>query len=241
MAKSSIWTKYQARLTFLTRLCGSVPADPEIIKKWLEARQPTARAPGAKSIQDINEEVLASLELGEQEQEYSLLQFQRQQGALVMRAGTMRAHLKDGARVLSAQYVGRLKGERAFSTRVINGLYLDEATYWLPIRRPDGTAVTQADGVWDKAVHVRGPRGEPLNALKRIEYIDPPSVLDVVLKVLGTSIVEDDLHMLFEYGGTHGYAGERSDGEGRYTFSLTKLVEGGRAATADESSDRPQA
>lgn len=223
--RPTIWTAYRVTWRFLTRLCGSVPADPEMIQAWIRARQPSVKPAGGRSISEINEEVLATIEAGraDEEPEYSLLQFQRIDGALVQRYGTVRAHLKDCARVLSAQYIGRVQGERAFSTRVINGVYLDEHEYWLTIRRPDGEPVRDSDGFMDKAVHVRGPRGEPLNALKRIEFIEPPCQLTFTLKVLGKSITESDLHTLMEYGGTHGYAGERSDGEGRYEYELEAL------------------
>lgn len=235
---SSIWTIYRVRWEFLTRLCGSVPADPELVRKWLEAREPDVKPAGARSIEEINEEVLASLERGEEAPEYSMLQFQRHNGGLVQRYGTVRAHLKDCARVLSAQYVGRMQGERAFSTRVINGVYLDEHRYWIPICRPSGEPVTTSDGFMDKAVHVRGPRGEPLNALKRIEFINPPSVMEFTVKVLGECVTESDLRILFEYGGTHGYAGERSDGEGRYEYTLTRITPARkRAATPDGGAD----
>lgn len=219
----SLWTLYRVRLEFLTNLCSSVPADPAIIKKWLEARGPDVKPAGALSIQQINEEVLASIERGESEPQYSMLVFQRDQGRLVMRAATMRAHLKDCARVLSAQFVGRIQGERSFATRVINGVYLDERVYWLPVLRHDGSSITGPDGAHDKPIHVRGPRGEPLTALKRFEYIEPPSMMEFTLKVLGRSVSETDLHHLFQYGGTHGYAGERGDGEGRYGYSLTRI------------------
>jgi hypothetical protein len=219
-----LWNYYRVRWTFLTRLCASVPADPEIVKRWLEAREPTVRAAGARSIEEINEEVLASIERGEGEadQSYSMLVFQRDQGRIVMRAATVKAHVKDCARVLSTQYVGRIQGERAFSTRVTNGLYLDERRYWLPVARPDGKPITAADGAFDKAVHVRGPQGM-MNALKRFEYIEPPSVLDFTIKLLGKSVSETDLDHLFTYGGVHGYAGERGDGEGRYEYHLEKI------------------
>jgi hypothetical protein len=232
-----LFTYYRVRWEFLTQLCASVPADPEVINAWLAAREPRVKPAGALSIEQINEEVLASIERGEGEadQAYSMLVFQRQNGVLVMRAATVKAHIKDCARVLSAQFIGKIQGERAFSTRVVNGVYPDARQYWLPIQLPDGTVVREPSGARDKAIHVRGPRGELLNALKRFEYVDPPAVLEFTLKVLGRSISETDLHHLFMYGGTHGYAGERGDGEGRYTYTLERLeTDAGGAAPALE-------
>jgi len=230
-----LWTYYRVTWDFLTRVCGSTPADPEVIDAWLRARQPRVKPAGSLSIEEINEEVIASIERGEGEadQSYSLLVFQRNAGRLVMRYSTVRAHLKDCARVLSAQFIGRIQGERAFSTRVINGAYLDEHAYWLPLLRPDGSPIAAPDGAQDKAVHVRGPRGEPLNALKRYEFVEPPVRLIFTLKVLGRSVSETDLDHLFTYGGTHGYAGERSDGEGRYEYTIERVdAPKGRAAIA---------
>lgn len=241
-----IWTYYRLTLHFVSRLCGSTPADPAIVGKWLAARAPLVKPAGGKPIEQINEEVLASLERGEGEpsEEFSLLTFQRHDGAFVLRAATIRAHYKDCARVLSQLYISRQQGESAFSTRVVNGVYHDENAYWIPIRRPNGNLVTAPDGTYDKAIHARGPRGMPINALKQIEYIAPPVSVTVLLKVLGKSVPEQDLHHLFTYGGTHGYGGERSDGEGRYTYELTRIESpddvdsaAGRAEVADGVSD----
>lgn len=221
-----LWNYYRATLHFLTKVCGSVPADPELVRKWLEAREPDVKPAGARSIDEINDEVVASLEAGrgEPSQEFSLLTFQRIDGRCAVRAATVRAHLKDCARVLSAQFIGREKGERAFSTRVINGLYHDEREYWLFVRRPDGAPVLAVDGSYDKPIHAYGPTG-PINALKRIEYIDPPASLTVTLKVLGQSLAKSDLDYVLTYGGTHGYGGERSDGQGRYEYELEAVAE----------------
>lgn len=217
-----LWTRYRVVWEFMTRICGSTPANPEVIKKWLEARQPRVKLAGALSIEEINEEVVASIERGEGEpsQEYSMLVFQRDRGRIVMRASTIKAHIKDCARVLSAQFIGRIEGERAFSTRVVNGVYLSPTSYWIGIERAEGMPITVADGAEDKAIHVRGARGEPLNALKRFEYIEPPSHMTFELLVLGRSVSETDLKHVFTYGGVHGYAGERGAGEGRYAFRL---------------------
>lgn len=235
---TDLWTNYTVRWIFMTDVCASVPADPELVKAWLKSREPRVAPAGALTIEEINEEVLASIERGEGEadQSYSMLVFQRHDGALVARAATVKAHIKDCARVLSAQFVGRIQGERAFSTRVINGVYPAKDKYWLPITRPDGSPIRDADSTKDKAIHVKGPRGT-MNAIKRFEVIEPPSVITFDLKVLGRSVSETDLHHLFEYGGVHGYAGERGDGEGRYEYELKLIPEiepaaRGRAAAA---------
>jgi hypothetical protein len=91
-----LWTYYRVSFNFVTRLCGSVPADPEIMKPWLEARAPKVRAPGGKSINEIQEEVFASLpEIPEgEEEQLSMLVFQRNNGGCVIRAATVRAHIK---------------------------------------------------------------------------------------------------------------------------------------------------
>jgi hypothetical protein len=193
-----------------------------LIDRWLQARQPVTKPAGARSLTELNEEVLATLEQAVEPSVVSLC-FQRQCGQIVMGARTVRAHIKDCARVLSAQLYPRLDNQRAFSTRVINGVYVDKTTYWLQVRRENSAPVTMADGVVEKPIHVRGPRGEPFDVLKRFEYIEPPSMLEFTLVVLGKSVLESDLHNLFTYGGTHGYAGERGDGEGRYEYTIERL------------------
>jgi hypothetical protein len=230
----SMWTFYKVRLDFVTQLCASVPADPEIAKKWIEARQPAVRPPGGRSINEIQEEVFATLALGEEQAPPSLLIFQRHQGVLSMRAATFRAHIKDCARVLSNQWIGTIEGERSFSTRVINGVYEDARQYWVPILRPDGTPVTTPDGTRDKAIHPK----PNVSAIKTFEFVDPARI-DFTVKVLTAvpgagkgkgekrkalpAVTLEDLSRVLEYGGTHGYAGERGDGEGRYTFEIEEM------------------
>ena len=225
-----MWTRYRVTWNFITSVCGSVPADPEIVKTWLESRKPRVQPPGGRSIDEINEEVLASLAEGEEFDEASsnILTFQRHQGVLCMRAATIKAHLKDCARVLSSLYIGRIEKESAFSTKILNAVYPDPALYWVPLLRPDGSPITKHDGERDKAIHVSGPRGR-MNALKRFEWVDPVR-MDFTLQVLSASgvgkktpaVSEKDLATVMTYGGTKGYAGERGDGEGKYTFTLTQ-------------------
>lgn len=235
-----MWTRYRVTFDFMTRTYGSVPSDPEVVAAWLKAREPRVKAPGARSIEEINEEVLASIERGEEFDEKSsqILVFQRHRGVCSVRFDTIRAHIKDCSRVLSNQYVGRIEGERAFSTRVINGVYTDPAAYWVPILRPDGELVTKHDGEMDKFVHPRAG----VSALKRLEWIEPARIV-FTLFVLGAkgnkpSVSEDDLHHIFTYGGIHGYGGERSTDGGKYTYRIEPLESGRAQATVSGSAVR---
>lgn len=236
-----MWTKYRVTWDFMTKMYGSVPSDPEVVAAWLNARKPRVRAPGARSIEEINEEVLASIARGEEFDEKSsqILVFQRHRGICSARFDTIRAHIKDCSRVLSNQYVGRIDGERAFSTRVINGVYTDPAVPWVPILRPDGEPVTKHDGELDKFVHPR----PGVSALKRLEWIEPARMVFtlLVLQAQGNkpSVAETDLHTIFTYGGIHGYGGERSTDGGKYTYRIEGL-EDGRAAGAKRGRPVPR-
>jgi hypothetical protein len=218
------WSRFRAQWMGMTKICSSVPADPELVQAWTKARTPRVQPPGGMSLDEINEEVLASIaaQAEQPEQEGSMLVFQRHDDACVMRAATVKAHLKDCARRISA-LVGRVEGESAFSTKIINYVYVDPATYWLPVLRPDATPVLKHDGEMDRPVTTRYG-----TALKRFEWIEPWR-LDFTLLVLTASGVPavgiEDLRKLMLYGSVHGYAGERGNGEGRYLASIEPIEE----------------
>jgi len=211
------WTRFRVSWLGLTKLCGSVPADPEIVKAWLDARTPRVQPPGGLTLDQINEEVLASLSEDRPKDDSAILTFQRHAGRCVMRGATIKAHLKDCARRLSAR-VGKIEGESAFSTKVINYLYPDPTQYWVPVLRPDGTPVDKHDGEMDRPVTTRFG-----TALKRFEWIEPWR-LDFTVQVFTTSgrpaVGLEDLRKLLLYGGVHGYAGERGNGEGKYSATI---------------------
>jgi len=221
----SIWTEFEVTWDFLTRLVSSVPADPEIVKRWLESRKPPNRPPDSRSIDEIANEVMETLP--EENQENGMHVFQRQEGGLVVRMSTVRAHLKDCARILSRLYVGKLEKESSFAVKVINSLYYPPDVYWLPIlSQLDDKQIKAPTGEYDQAVHAQTPRG-PISALKRFEFINDARLkfkLLVLTPKSGKPVVgEDDLQTLFAYGGVHGYAGERGAGEGRYVATVTRI------------------
>lgn len=245
-----MWTEYQVEWRFITKLCGSIPADPDIQKKWLESRRPKVAPQNARPLEELQAEVAATMPTVEEEEEERLSVFQRVEGGLVMRASTIRAHFKDCGRVLSSLYYGKpgkaekgAESERSFAVRVLNGLYYPPEQYWIPLLRndqqittPDGTvredelrkeeAIRAADGTHDKTIHVQTRQGQR-NAFKSFEFVEG-AMMRFKIKVLTTPagklvVSEKELNELMEYGGTHGYAGERGDGEGRYEATIKKL------------------
>jgi hypothetical protein len=239
----SIWKEYDVRLEFLNELCGSVPGTDKLIEPWLNAQAPKVKPPGGRSISEIHEEVFATLpeqDGKEQKAKAAKLVFQRIPNGdgkriLALRTATFRAHFKDCARTLSSLYVGKVEGERSFSSRVVNGVYHDEKTPWTPITKADGSYIYEDDPAIqrvDKPVHSTSPTGQPISALKDIEFVEGASVT-FRLKVLQAKpkgdkpgkpcVSHEDLETLFSYGAVHGYGGERSDGKGRYVVTITEV------------------
>lgn len=235
-----VFVRYKLRMQFLNRLCGGIPNKKELIQPWLDSRKPKAIPPGGKSITEIQEEVLKTI--AEQEPiEFTSNVFQQVDGCLVVRTDNVRAHMKDCARVLSSKYIGKLEGEAAFSSRIIDCVYPEKHQYWTPILKADGTPFTKATGSIEKAVHIKDRAGSR-SALKRFEYVEG-AILEVILCVIAKprqtkvkkakdveasvakpAVSEVDLYTLFDYGGTHGFGPERGAGEGRYTFELFQEV-----------------
>jgi hypothetical protein len=244
---SSMWQIFKVRWEFADKLCSSVPTRKALIEAWVNSRRPPARPPNGKSLLEVAEEVIATLPAqdmiaeGEELVEQTTLDFQavsekalESQSSdpaiihdpdspkhLVMRAATVRAHLKDCARILSSLVVGTLEGEKSFATKVVNSIYLNQR--WIPLMR-DGKPCDVADGFMDKAIHVHTAQGTR-NALKRIGFLVRPT-MEFELCVLYSPIHKksvismNDLSHLMQYGSVHGYAGERSDGEGSYVFNI---------------------
>lgn len=221
-----MWKKLEVTLKFENKLCGSVPLNPDIIEPWLSARMPNTKPNGARSMESNVKEVMSTMAVEEENAEIAdriTLGFQKVGNGLVMRGGTVKAHLKDCSRIVSSMIIGKIKGERSLALRIINCVNVEE--YWIPLSK-QGKLIEEPDDVFEKAVHVMTMMG-PRNALKRILYIERPQMkfnLVIALKQDGKPVVTvDELTSVFDYGAVHGYAGERGDGEGRYKFTIKEI------------------
>lgn len=222
-----IWTQYEVTMDFCTKLVASVPADPDMVTKWLESRQPRNRPPDSRSITEIAQEVIDTLPPEGETEESGLLVFQRREGGLVVRMTTIRAHLKDCAQVLSRLYVGKIEKESSFAVKVKNAVYYPPQIYWLPIlSQEDDKQIKEPAGRYDRGIHATTPRGQ-INALKTLEYVENARLkvpLWILTNTKGKPVIPvDDLETLLVYGGTHGYGGERSAGEGRYFATIEEV------------------
>jgi len=219
-----MWDLYQVEMEFTGNLCGSVPLAKELIRPWLESRMPNTKPDNARPIEEIEQEVLESIEGVE---ERTTLGFQHDSdGLLFVRSGTIKAHVKD-----CANQIKDVLKISALKSKVANKVYVVEDPVYILRKKPPPAGsgitepiymeVTEEDGEFERAVHVMTARG-PRNALKRVRFITSP-VLSFTLKVLqDKEVTEKVLRAIFEYGGLHGYGGERGMGEGRYKAVITR-------------------
>lgn len=218
-----LFIRYSVTWQFLNELCGSVPQNPDLIATWLQTRSPSAKPAEARELSEIAEEVFESLANPTEGRQVGVTGFQRHPtiaDSLAVRGATIRAHIKDCARQLSRYVVGKVKGESSFAVRVVNTVYVLEE--WVPILKNNQT-IKEPDGWIEKPFTAMTPRG-PISAFKRFAYVTQPS-LTFMLLVTGGAIQPVDLQVLFQYGGIHGYAGERGMGYGRYVVEKLNQIE----------------
>jgi|GEM_PF-1445576 len=234
---AEIWEYYECEMRIKNRLCGSVPLAKEMIKPWLESRKPTNKPEGARSIDDVAAEVAETTEENIEEQmERTTLGFQKDSKGMFIRAGNIKAHLKD-----AALQMAKVLDITALKAKVANRVYIKEYRVYLErdgqiIKKDDqdfndfkvitgdiSQVISETDGVYEQPVHVWTPQGQR-NALKRINFLVRPT-LRFTLMILKTDeeCDIDIVQYLFKYGSRHGFGGERGLLEGFYNITLRKI------------------
>lgn len=228
--RGPLFIRYALDMHFTGRLCGSVPQSEELIRPWLESRAPANPPEDGPTLDDLAEEVTETLQPEEiQDEKIKRItlgfQFDPDEGGLFVRAGTIRAHLKD-----CANQVKEYLGHKAFRAHLANRVFIQPDRVF--IYKGDAVCTTH-DGEFDQPVHVMTRQG-PRSALKRIRYIERPTLSCTVLLLNDGVVTEEELRAVLDYGSVHGYGGERSMGEGQYTYVLRRedeLVEQLRQAS----------
>lgn len=193
---------------FKEKLCGSVPQSRELIRPWLEARAPKVKPVDAIPLDELEEEVANSIQ---ETEERVTLGFQHDESGLYVRAGTIRAHIKD-----CSNQIKDLVGIKALRSKVANRVYIEP--YKVYLYRGD-EIVKEEDGEEERPVHAITSKG-PITALKRIRYVEKPVLRFRLLLLENKEVTEEVLRAIFEYGAIHGYGGERGMGEGQYEYKI---------------------
>lgn len=216
-----MWDRYRVTWQFTNLLCGSVPQAKELVRPWLEARKPAKKPAEGPSLDEMEQEVMETIDDSETVERITL-GFQRDELGLFVRGGTIKAHLKDCANqvkeaVRKAHY--KDKDRIGLKAMVANKVYVEEYKVYL---KRNGEYVKKEDGEREQAVHVMTAQGQR-NALKIIRYVERPTLEFTLLVLADGTLPEEVLKTIFEYGSVHGYGGERGLGEGRYTWVMERI------------------
>jgi len=114
---------YRVRMEFKGRLCGSVPLSSDLIPKWLKSRAPSDKPEEGKPLEEIEKEVLSTVMEKEvfdgnlpEEEKAVALGFQMDNNEFAVRAGTLKAHIKDCALQLARAKVIKIT---AFRSKIV--------------------------------------------------------------------------------------------------------------------------
>jgi len=214
-----MWEKYEVELRMTGYFAASLPRTREEIEKMLEHRMPAKPPEDFIPLDELVDEVVekvSATEEAEEEMKYGWATFCRDEAGLYYEGRCVRGHIKDCAN----QVKNAIKPEvRALKAKVANKVYVMTDVIPLVV---DGVQAKEIAGTAQRFVQVMTMKG-PRSTIKFVDYLEKPA-LTFHLNVLDDGIITDDiLNALFEYGSVHGMGQERSQGWGRYTFTVRKL------------------
>jgi hypothetical protein len=222
--QAAMWLKYNVELRMAGRFAASLPKTREEIERMLENRMPAHPPadyiPVAELVDQVAEEVGAPAAT-EQEEEFKFgwATFPRNADGLYYEGRCIRGHLKDCATQVKGWIVPEVK---ALKAKVANKVYV--VTDVIPLMSAVYEPVTKLQfkeiaGTEQRFIQVMTMHG-PRSTIKYVDYVEKP-VLRFDLKVLNDGVItEPILRALFDYGSIHGLGQERSQGWGRYDYTL---------------------
>jgi hypothetical protein len=218
-----MWKKYEVELQMTGYFAASLPRTREEVEKMLEHRMPAKPPEDYVPLEELVDEVAERVgittveaEAEDEELKYGWATFPRDDNGLYYEGRCVRGHLKDCAN----QVKDAIKPEvKALKAKVANKVYVMTDVIPLIV---GGAQVKEIAGTVQRFVQVMTRQG-PRSTIKYVDYLEKPA-LTFRLNVLDDGIItEDILNAIFEYGGIHGMGQERSQGWGRYTFTIRKL------------------
>lgn len=210
-----MWKKYEVELQMTGRFAASLPKTKEGIEQMLEHRMPATPpenfTPIAELTEEVAEKVGVPVEDEEEELKYGWATFPRNEEGLYYEGRCVRGHIKDCANQIRDAIEPPVK---ALKAKVANKVYVMTDVIPLGANEPAGTE--------QRFVQVMTRLG-PRSTIKYADYLEKPR-LKFRLNVLDDGIItEDILKAIFEYGSVHGLGQERSQGWGRYTYTIAEI------------------
>lgn len=199
-----MWKEYKIQLSMAGRFAASIPKTKEEVQALLEHRMPTKKPDDAIPIDQLTDQVVTEVGI---EPEIGWATFKRNDKGLYYEGRCIRGHIKDCAAQVSAMFPDL----KAFKAKVANKVYVVDDHIPLKKREPDGYE--------QRFIQVMTRQG-PRSTYKFIDYVDDVA-LAFTLRVLDDGVItEEMLQAIFDYGSVHGLGQERSQGWGRYSYTI---------------------
>lgn len=203
-----MWKNYHVELRMEGKFAAALPKTAVEIKLMLANRMPAHPPLNFIPIDELVSEVEEKVAVAEEEREYGWATFPRNEDGLYYEGRCIRGHLKD----LAGQ-VKDILGTKTLKSKVANKVYVVEDIIPLGVKEVAGTEV--------RFIQVMTRLG-PRSTIKNIDYLERPTLV-FTLKVLDDGIITREIiEALLDYGSVHGLGAERSQGWGRYSYTLTE-------------------
>lgn len=230
---STLYRRFRVKLKYKSALCGGVPKQKDIVRKWLESRTGHSDATTDKQ----EKEALENIDLDEEaEKSWNGFFVEKGHGVWVP-ARNVKAMFKECASVLNILKEKRGSKQvmqHAFEVKSIGYHAFDR----IPVMR-NGEQVRDADGYYEQPIHVTTAQG-PRTAIKRVDYIENAEI-EFEVWVLATNPRENrhvglkELTKMLALGQENGCGADRSQGYGKFEVLELDVLDGGGQGGDDEA------
>ncbi len=211
-----LWTHYGLTLK-LADVAGGLPTDSRMIEAWQQARWKASAKLLPDDPQDAAEAATRTKELlSGIDEEMGWKTFARDpEGRLCVEGRQVKAMFKEAANILKAGFSGPNGKAVALRSRLAEQVFVVERL--LPLL-PHRTAPTETT---ERAIHVMTARG-PRDALSRTDVCRDVQITCTlrVLSIPGALFTESTLKSLLDYSSENGFGADRSQGMGRFEYTL---------------------
>ena len=197
---------YRVNVTFTELLLGTVPADPEVYKNFIESKKP----------EDTQDEEYGTVEARE---ERGWTTFHKgEDGTLFLYDYQVRGFVKEAADALRVSGGHEVKGVRSKIDR-----FLFVKPRRVAILQADGTPYTKGDGVLERPLRAETRMG-PRVCLARSDFVKAGAKIEFDLVSTHDALFHEELlRQLMDRGELVGMGQFRTGSYGRFTYTMVRV------------------